>query len=119
SINGYVDVAQPNYESFLRGGPIVPWGALEFPAHAATAHVAIHAGATGQTTTFSTACAAGLDAIGWAAEQITDGNATAVIAGAAEAALSEFILRVFQFVGVLSILHGTYSEYCYTLEILF
>src|SRR5436309_3091872 len=112
SINGYVDVAQPNYESFLRGGPIVPWGALEFPAHAATAHVAIHAGATGQTTTFSTACAAGLDAIGWAAEQITDGNATAVIAGAAEAPLSEFMLRVFHSVGVLSKWQGPPEEAC-------
>ena len=112
SINGYIDVAQPNYESFLRGGQIVPWGALEFPAHAATAHVAIHAGATGQTTTFATACAAGLDAIGWAAEQITEGNATAVVAGAAEAPLSEFMLRVFQSVGVLSKWQGPPEEAC-------
>jgi 3-oxoacyl-[acyl-carrier-protein] synthase II len=110
SINGYIDVAQPNYESFLRGGPIVPWGALEFPAHAATAHVAIRAGATGQTTTFATACAAGLDAVGWAAEQITGGNATAVIAGAAEAPLSEFMLRVFHSVGVLSKWQGPAEE---------
>src|SRR5438552_6071558 len=110
SINGYIDVAQPNYESFLRGGQIIPWGALEFPAHAATAHVAIHAGATGQTTTFATACAAGLDAIGWAAEQITHGNATAVVAGAAEAPLSEFMLRVFQSVGVLSKWQGPPEE---------
>jgi len=110
SINGYIDVAQPNYESFLRGGPIVPWGALEFPAHAATAHVAIRAGATGQTTTFATACAAGLDAVGWAAEQITAGNATAVIAGAAEAPLSEFMLRVFHSVGVLSKWQGPAEE---------
>jgi 3-oxoacyl-[acyl-carrier-protein] synthase II len=110
SINGYIDVAQPNYESFLRGGAIVPWGALEFPAHAATAHVAIRAGATGQTTTFATACAAGLDAVGWAAEQIAGGNATAVIAGAAEAPLSEFMLRVFHSVGVLSKWQGPAEE---------
>jgi len=118
SINGYIDVAQPNYESFLRGGQIVPWGALEFPAHAATAHVAIHAGATGQTTTFATACAAGLDAIGWAAAQITEGNATAVVAGAAEAPLSEFMLRVFQSVGVLSKWPGPPAEACRPFDML-
>jgi 3-oxoacyl-[acyl-carrier-protein] synthase II len=112
SINGYVDVAQPNYESFLRGGQIVPWGALEFPAHAATAHVAIRAGATGQTTTFATACAAGLDAIGWAAEQVASGSAAAVVAGAAEAPLSEFMLRVFHSVGVLSKWQGPPEEAC-------
>ena len=110
SLNGHIDVAQPNYESFLRGSQISPWAALEFPAHAATSHVAIHAGATGQTTTFATACAAGLDAIGWAAEQITHGNATAVVAGAAEAPLSEFMLRVFQSVGVLSKWQGPPEE---------
>jgi 3-oxoacyl-[acyl-carrier-protein] synthase II len=112
SINGYVDVAQPNYESFLRGGQIAHWGALEFPAHAATAHVAIRAGATGQTTTFATACAAGLDAIGWAAEQVASGSADAVVAGAAEAPLSEFMLRVFHSVGVLSKWQGPPEEAC-------
>src|SRR5438132_8390385 len=110
SLNGHIDIAQPNFQSFLRGSQISPWAALEFPAHAATAHVAIHAGATGQTTTFATACAAGLDAIGWAAEQIANGNATAVVAGAAEAPLSEFMLRVFQSVGVLSKWQGPPEE---------
>ena len=102
SLNGHTDVAQPNYESFLRGNQIWPWAALEFPAHAATAHVAIDAKAAGQTTTFATACAAGLDAVGWAADQVRDGRATAVIAGATETPLSEFMLKVFHSAGVLS-----------------
>jgi 3-oxoacyl-[acyl-carrier-protein] synthase II len=110
SLNGHIDVAQPNYESFLRGGQVSPWAALEFPAHAATAHVAIHAGATGQTTTFATACAAGLDALGWAANQITNGHATAVLAGASETPLSAFMLRVFHSVGVLSKWQGPPEE---------
>src|SRR2546429_6376576 len=118
SLNGHIDVAQPNYESFLRGSQISPWAALEFPAHAATSHVAIHAGATGQTTTFATACAAGLDAIGWAAGQSTHGNATAVVAGAAEAPLSEFMLRVFQSVGVLSKWPGAPAEACRPFDML-
>ena len=102
SLNGHTDVAQPNYESFLRGNQIWPWAALEFPAHAATAHVAIDAKAVGQTTTFATAWAAGLDAVGWAADQVRDGRATAVIAGATETPLSEFMLKVFHSAGVLS-----------------
>src|SRR5207237_6118449 len=55
-----------------------------------------------QTTTFSTACAAGLDAVAWGANQVTVGDADVVMAGATEAPLSEFILSVFKSVGVLS-----------------
>lgn len=110
SLNGHIDVAQPNYDSFLRGEQVWPWAALEFPAHAATAHVAIDARAVGQTTTFATACAAGLDAVAWAADQIRDGYATAVVAGATEAPLSEFMLRVFHSVGVLSKWQGPPEE---------
>src|SRR5207245_11400302 len=54
------------------------------------------------TTTFSTACAAGLDAIGWAAEEIRRGQATAVIAGGTETPLSPYSLTLFHAVGVLS-----------------
>jgi 3-oxoacyl-[acyl-carrier-protein] synthase II len=102
SLNGHIDVAQPNYEAFLRGNQVWPWAALEYPAHAATAHVAIDARAAGQTTTFATACAAGLDAVAWAADQIRYGYASAVLAGATETPLSEFMMRIFSSVGVLS-----------------
>src|SRR3989442_4361085 len=80
SLNGHTDVAQPNYESFLHGNQISPWAALEFPAHAATAHVAIDAKAVGQTTTFATACAPRFEAVGWAADPVRAGRGTAVIA---------------------------------------
>lgn len=110
SLNGQIDVAQPNYEFFLEGGQIWPWAALEFPAHAATAHVAIDTKAVGGTTTFATACAAGLDAVGWAADQIRRDDSSVVLAGATETPLSEFILRVFHAVGVLSRWQGPPSE---------
>src|SRR5688572_8229583 len=67
SMSGLVDVQQPTFEAFLRGSDVWPWTCLEYPAHAATSHVAILNQARGQTATFATACAAGLDAIGWAA----------------------------------------------------
>jgi 3-oxoacyl-[acyl-carrier-protein] synthase II len=102
SLSGQIDVAQTNFVSFLKGQTISPWASNEYSAHAATSHVAIGAGVRGQTTTFSTACAAGLDAIAWGATQVNAGDASIVMAGATEAPLSEFILSVFKSVGVLS-----------------
>jgi 3-oxoacyl-[acyl-carrier-protein] synthase II len=110
SLSGQIDVAQTNFLAFLQGDLISPWTATEYSGHAATSHVAIGAGARGQTTTFSTACAAGLDAIAWAADQVHAGEATAVVAGATEAPLSEFILMVFQSIGVLSRWQGPPEE---------
>jgi 3-oxoacyl-[acyl-carrier-protein] synthase II len=101
SLNGLTDVYEPNFEAFLRNEAIAPWTTLEFPAHAATSHVAIESGARGQATSFATACLAGLDAISWAAEQVKRGQATAVIAGAAETPLSASIVMALRAVGVL------------------
>jgi 3-oxoacyl-[acyl-carrier-protein] synthase II len=110
SMNGLTDVHQPNFESFLRQESIAPWATLEFPAHAATSHVAIESGAKGQTTSFATACAAGLDSIGWAAEQVRHGHATAVIAGAAETPLSGCTVMALHAVGVLPKWQGPPEE---------
>jgi 3-oxoacyl-[acyl-carrier-protein] synthase II len=101
SLNGLTDVYQPNFEAFLRNEAIAPWTTLEFPAHAATSHVAIESGARGQATSFATACLAGLDAIAWGAEQVRHGQATAVIAGAAETPLSASTVMALRAVGVL------------------
>src|SRR5436309_6235760 len=56
STNGLADVHQPNFERFTQGREIRPWASIEFPAHAATNHVATAATINGQTMTFSTAC---------------------------------------------------------------
>lgn len=110
SMNGLTDVHQPNFESFLKKETIAPWATLEFPAHAATSHVAIESGARGQATSFASACAAGLDSIGWAAEQVRQGQATAVIAGAAETPLSGCTVMALQAVGVLPKWQGPPEE---------
>lgn len=102
SMDGLVDIHHPNHVAFLRGDEILPWTVLEYPAHAATSHVAIAVGARGETFSVATACAAGLDAIAWAAEQVQRGEATAVIAGGTETPLSEYSLKAFHAVGVLS-----------------
>lgn len=110
SLNGQTDVAESNFRAFLRGDRIEPWGCLEYPAHAATSHVAIDAGARGHATTFASACAAGLDAIGWAAAEVEQRAASVVIAGATDAPLSPFIMKVFHKVGVLSRWDGPSEE---------
>lgn len=110
SMNGLTDVHQPNFESFLRNETITPWATLEFPAHAATSHVAIESGARGQATSFATACAAGLDSVGWAAEQVKRGQATAVIAGGVETPLSGCTVMALQAVGVLPNWQGSAEE---------
>lgn len=102
SLHGEIDVAEPNFRSFLDGGDIWPWACLEYPAHAATSHVAIALGARAQTATFATACAAGIDAIAWAADEVAQGRASLVVAGGTETPLSPFVLKVFRAVGVLS-----------------
>ena len=110
SMNGLTDVHQPNFERFLRGRDMKPWASLEFPAHAATNHVATTSMIHGQTMTFATACVAGLDAIIWAADEIRHGNATAVIAGATETPLSECTIAACQAAGVLSSWAGPPEE---------
>jgi 3-oxoacyl-[acyl-carrier-protein] synthase II len=110
SMGGLVDVSNPNFHSFIRGEPMAPWTALEYPGHAATSHVAISGKGRGQIASFSAACVAGLDAIAWAAERVVRGDATAVIAGGTEAPLSEASLEAFRALGALSKWMGPPSE---------
>jgi 3-oxoacyl-[acyl-carrier-protein] synthase II len=110
STNGLAHVIEPTVRSFLRGEDIWPWAVLELPAHAATSHVAIGAGAQGTSVSFATACAAGLDAIAWASDQVMHGQATIVIAGATDTPLSPYCLAALHAVGVLSKWDGAPEE---------
>lgn len=110
SMSGQVDLGEATFAAFLKEKEVSPWTTNEYPAHAATSHIAIDARAHGQTTTFSTACAAGLDAIGWAAEEVRRGQAKAVIAGGTETPLSAYSLTLFHSVGVLSKWQGPPEE---------
>jgi 3-oxoacyl-(acyl-carrier-protein) synthase len=110
SMNGLADVHQPNFETFLDRAFVSPWACLEFPAHAATSHVAIDSHARGQAASFATACAAGLDAVAWAAQQIEEGHASAVIAGGTDAPLSPCTVMALHAVGVLPRWQGPPEE---------
>ena len=102
SMSGLVDVFLPAVSAFLRGEEMSPWAAREFPAQAATVHVANGIGAQGGGITLSTGCAAGVDAIAWAADQVRSGRADAVVAGATETPLSPATLDAFRLYGILS-----------------
>jgi 3-oxoacyl-[acyl-carrier-protein] synthase II len=110
SMSGQSDLGETTFRSFIKGELVLPWTTNEYPAHAATSHVAIAAGARGPAVTFATACAAGLDTVAWASEQVKAGSATAVIAGATETPLSEYALTLFKSVGVLSRWQGPPDE---------
>lgn len=102
SAHGQADVADVSTRNYLDGSPIPPWASNEYPAHAATGHVAIAARAHGQAMTIATACAGGVDSIAWAAGQVTSGQASVVFAGASDAPLSPLVLMVFRAAGVLA-----------------
>jgi minimal PKS ketosynthase (KS/KS alpha) len=60
-----------------------------------SSEVATECGAYGPTMTVSTGCTSGLDAVGYAAQLIADGEADAVIAGAADAPISPIAVACF------------------------
>lgn len=109
SMSGLIEATQ-SVARFLHSEVIPPWMVLEYPGHAAASHVAMTAQGQGQVAAFGTACVAGLDSIAWAAEKIRRGEATAVIAGAAETPLSPVSLEAFRSLGALSRWQGPPSE---------
>jgi 3-oxoacyl-[acyl-carrier-protein] synthase II len=110
SMEGHADLGESTHAAHARGRPISQWATNEYPAHAVTSHIALDAGAHAQTMTFATACAAGLDAIGWAQSEVRNGRARAVIGGGTEAPLSAFSLTFFHAAGVLSTWKGAPDE---------
>jgi 3-oxoacyl-(acyl-carrier-protein) synthase len=110
SMDGQADVGETSHTAFIHGDPLDPFTVLEYPAHASSSHVAIAMGAQGQAVTFATACAAGLDAIAWGAEEVRSRRAQAVLAGGSESPLSAYSLGLFHAAGVLASWRGDPKE---------
>jgi 3-oxoacyl-[acyl-carrier-protein] synthase II len=106
SMNGLIDVHERNYLAFLDGRHMQPTTVLEYPAHAATSHVAIAIGAQSNTATIATACVAGIDSIAWGVEQIARGEASFAIVGGTEAPLSDAAFQAFYALGALATWSG-------------
>jgi 3-oxoacyl-[acyl-carrier-protein] synthase II len=75
---------------------------VESIGHAVTNHTAVELGLTGQVMTLGSGCAAGLDVIQWACEQIHAGRTTGVLAGATDAPLAASVLAAWASLGLLS-----------------
>jgi 3-oxoacyl-[acyl-carrier-protein] synthase II len=110
SMSGLADVEQPAYRSFLQGEEMRPWTVLEYPAHAATSHVAIEIGSRGPTATPATACVAGLDAIASSAENVARTQSPLVVAGASETPFSPACVEAFRALGALATWPGRPEE---------
>ena len=110
SMDGLSDILLPQFQAHLSGQDLENWTAREYPAHAATGHVAREIGSEGPWVTMSTACAAGLDSIAWAADRIEAGATTVAIAGGTETPLSPVPLESFRRFGLLARWSGDPSE---------
>jgi 3-oxoacyl-[acyl-carrier-protein] synthase II len=97
SVSGIADIGEDSHRSFLKTGPsdLHPLAMLEFPAHAATSHVARELSICGPSTTIASGCASGLDAVLWGTSEVGRGRVDIAIAGAADAPVTEFLFGLF------------------------
>lgn len=96
SASGIADIGEDNHRRFLAGRTdLNPLAMLEYPAHATTSHIAEAFSISGPSTTISSGCATGLDAIAWGMSEIQNGRLNVAIVGAADAPVTEFIFSLF------------------------
>lgn len=75
-----------------------------------TAVVADTFGLGGPAATMTTGCTGGNDAIGFALDAIRRGDADVMVAGAAEAPITPFVVACFDVIGALSVRHNDAPE---------
>lgn len=78
----------------------------------AAGQISISMGLTGPSMSPMTACAAGADAVGQAAEAIRRGDAEVMICGGGEAPLAQIIMGGFEAMGVLAVGNGAPQQAC-------
>jgi len=112
SVNGIADIGEDNHRTFLTTGvaDLNPLAMLEYPAHAATSHVARELSISGPSTTIASGCASGLDTVLWGASEVGRGRIDLAIVGAADAPVTEFIFSLFCAGGFLATWQGPPSQ---------
>lgn len=104
SMGGAGDIGEEMRLGFAKNGfkgiPMV--SAIEFASHAAVGHVSVELGIQGQALTLGSACTTGLDAVDWAASQISDGYADLALAGATDAPLAELAYATLSALGIFA-----------------
>jgi 3-oxoacyl-[acyl-carrier-protein] synthase II len=103
SANASADLAEQTHRDFVIGNAHSMRSAapLEYPAHAATAHISQILGTTGPLVTISSGCSTGLDVIGWGLAHIRNTAADFALVAATEAPISQFSLALFDAAGFL------------------
>ena len=98
------DILEKAIPLFFQKGlrTIHPLTCVDYTTHMATAYTQIELAIKGPVTTISSGCSTAIDAISWSYEQINNGKADIIIAGAADAPISPFGLGAFCAVRVLS-----------------
>lgn len=94
---GGIEVTGESYKILFDRGPdrISPLAVPELIPNEAAGNVSITIGAKGPCQVISTACASSTDALGYALDLIRSGRADVVIAGGAEACVTEFVVGGF------------------------
>jgi 3-oxoacyl-[acyl-carrier-protein] synthase II len=105
---GGMATIQDQMEVFQRSGgrKVSPFLIPMMMTNSAAGHLAITLGLKGPSLATVTACAAGADAIGHAAETIRRGEADLMLCGGSEASITPLILAAFDSLGVLSTANG-------------
>ncbi len=104
SAGGGLETVLHWYSVLNEKGPrrISPFFMSNMIADAASAHIAIHTGATGPSYSPTSACASGANAVGDGALQIRAGKADAMIVGGSEAVLLPLFHACFEAMRVLA-----------------
>jgi 3-oxoacyl-[acyl-carrier-protein] synthase II len=94
---GGIEVMMESHKKMLESGPgrMLPMTVPLMISNEGTANIAMRLGLLGPAYTAVTACTSGTDAIGQALDLIRSGRCDAVVAGGAEAAITEFAIGAF------------------------
>jgi 3-oxoacyl-[acyl-carrier-protein] synthase II len=99
---GGIGTEEQEHAAFERRGRVSPFAIPMYIPNMPAAQVGIQLGLRGPTMLVASACAAGNDAIGQAANLIRLGRVEVALAGGAEAAATPFVLAGFESTGALS-----------------
>ena len=101
---GGIEVTGENYKTLFDRGPdrLSPLAVPELIPNEAAGNVSLALGAKGPCQVIATACASSTDALGYAMDLIRAGRADVVIAGGAEACITEFVIGGFMKMRALS-----------------
>jgi len=94
---GGIEIMMASHQKMLESGPgrMPPMTVPQMISNEGTANIAMRLGLLGPAYTAVTACTSGTDAIGQAMDLIRSGRCDAVVAGGAEASITEFAIGAF------------------------